>query len=151
MNEYIPKPVNEEELFMLISKLGFKENNKNEKKTENPSSDYQYIDLTYMQTVSGGDKSFEQMVTQQFIENIPNHLQKLTTAYENRDFPGMKLWAHDLKSSIAIMGLHPLLKEKLDILETASAESSDLQKILTEVQNVLLKAVSEAEAFSKTI
>ncbi|MEN5307892.1 ATP-binding protein [Chryseobacterium cucumeris] len=151
MNEYIPKPVNEEELFMLISKLGFKENNKNEKKTENPSSDYQYIDLTYMHTVSGGDKSFEQMVTQQFIENIPNHLQKLTTAYENRDFSGMRLWAHDLKSSIAIMGLHPLLKERLDILETASAENTDLQKILTEVQKVLAEAVSEAEAFSKTI
>ena len=49
------------------------------------------------------------------------------------------------------MGLHPLLKEKLDILETASAESSDLQKILEEVQKVLSEAVSEAEAFSKTI
>ncbi|MEF9477913.1 ATP-binding protein [Chryseobacterium sp. 1B4] len=151
MNEYISKPVNEEELFMLISKFGFKEKNKNEKKIENPSSGFQYIDLTYMQTVSGGDRSFEQMVTQQFIENIPNHVQKLTTAYENLDFAGVKLWAHDLKSSIAIMGLHPLLKEKLDILETASAESSDLQKILEEVQKILSEAVSEAEAFSKTI
>ncbi|MGI9579855.1 ATP-binding protein [Chryseobacterium sp. RRHN12] len=151
MNEYISKPVNEEELFMLISKFGFKEKNKNEKKIENPLSGFQYIDLTYMQTVSGGDRSFEQMVTQQFIENIPNHVQKLTTAYENLDFAGVKLWAHDLKSSIAIMGLHPLLKEKLDILETASAESSDLQKILEEVQKILSEAVSEAEAFSKTI
>ncbi|WP_343687577.1 hybrid sensor histidine kinase/response regulator [Chryseobacterium gleum] len=151
MNEYIPKPVNEEELFMLISKFGFKEKNKNEKKTENPSSDYQYIDLSYMQTVSGGDKSFEKMVTQQFIENIPNHLQKLIVAYENKDFHEVKLWAHDLKSSIAIIGLHPLLKEKLDILETASEGNPDLQKILGEVQKVLSEAVSEAEAFSKTI
>ncbi|WP_265130410.1 hybrid sensor histidine kinase/response regulator [Chryseobacterium oranimense] len=151
MNEYISKPVNEEELFMLISKFGFKEKNKNERKTENPSSDYQYIDLSYMQTVSGGDKSFEKMVSQQFIENIPNHLQKLIVAYENKDFQEVKLWAHDLKSSIAIMGLHPLLKEKLDILETASEGNPDLQKILPEVQKVLSEAVSEAEAFSKTI
>ncbi|MFP7655326.1 ATP-binding protein [Chryseobacterium proteolyticum] len=151
MNEYISKPVNEEELFMLISKFGSKEKNKNEKKTENPSSDYQYIDLSYMQTVSGGDKSFEKMVTQQFIQNIPNHLQKLIVAYENKYFQEAKLWAHDLKSSIAIMGLHPLLKEKLDILETTSEENPDLQKILAEVQKVLSEAVSEAEAFSKTI
>lgn len=151
MNEYISKPVNEEELFTLISKFGLKEKTSQEEKNEKPSSDYHYIDLSYMQTVSGGDKSFEQMVTQQFIENIPNHLQKLTTAYENKDFQDVKLWAHDLKSSIAIMGLHPVLKEKLDILETASAESSDLQKILEEVQKVLSEAVSEAEAFSKTI
>ncbi|CEJ68991.1 Autoinducer 2 sensor kinase/phosphatase LuxQ [Chryseobacterium oranimense G311] len=151
MNEYISKPVNEEELFTLISKFGIKENKKPDKKTEIPSTDYHYIDLTYMQTVSGGDKSFEQMVTQQFIENIPNHLQKLIVAYENKDFQEVKLWAHDLKSSIAIMGLHPLLKEKLDILETASEENTDLQKILAEVQKVLSEAVSEAEAFSKTI
>lgn len=151
MNEYISKPVNEEELFMLISKFGFKEKKKNEKKNENPLSDYQYIDLSYMQTVSGGDKSFEKMVTQQFIENIPNHLQKLIVAYKNKDFHEVKLWAHDLKSSIAIMGLHPLLKEKLDILETASEENPDLQKILEEVQKILSEAVSEAEAFSKTI
>ncbi|WP_336687366.1 hybrid sensor histidine kinase/response regulator [Chryseobacterium bernardetii] len=151
MNEYIPKPVNEEELFMLISKFGFKEKNSQEEKSEKSSSDYHYIDLTYMQTVSGGDKSFEQMVTQQFIENIPDHLQKLTTAYENKDFKDVKLWAHDLKSSIAIMGLHPLLKEKLDSLETASEGNPDLQKILAEVQKVLSEAVSEAEAFSKTI
>ncbi|MDR6369870.1 signal transduction histidine kinase/CheY-like chemotaxis protein [Chryseobacterium bernardetii] len=151
MNEYISKPVNEEELFTLISKFGLKEKNSQEEKSEIPSSDYRYIDLTYMQTVSGGDRSFEQMVTQQFIENIPNHVQKLTTAYENGDFQGVKLWAHDLKSSIAIMGLHPVLKEKLDILETASGENPDLQKILEEVQEVLSEAVSEAEAFSKTI
>jgi CheY-like chemotaxis protein len=151
MNEYIPKPVKEEELFTLISKLGLKENNRSEKKTEDTPSDYQYINLTYMNTVSGGDKSFEKLVTQQFIENIPNHLQQLVTAYKNHDFAAMKLWSHDLKSSISIMGLHPLLKEKLDILETASAEDPELQKILTEVQEVLLQAVSEAESFSKSL
>ncbi len=76
-----------------------------------------------MQTVSGGDKSFEQMVTQQFIENIPDHLQKLTTAYENKDFKDVELWAHDLKSSIAIMGLHPLLKENLIVLKQHQKET----------------------------
>ena len=151
MNEYIPKPVKEEELFTLISKLGLKENNRTEKKTEDTPSDYQYINLTYMHTVSGGDKSFEKLVTQQFIENIPNHLQQLATAYKNQDFAAMKLWAHDLKSSISIMGLHPLLKEKLDILETASEENPELKKILTEVQEILLQAVSEAESFSKSL
>ncbi|WP_223598702.1 hybrid sensor histidine kinase/response regulator [Chryseobacterium sp. GVT01B] len=151
MNEYIPKPVKEEELFTLISKLGLKEHNRTEKKTEDTPSDYQYINLTYMHTVSGGDKSFEKLVTQQFTENIPNHLQQLATAYKNQDFAAMKLWAHDLKSSISIMGLHPLLKEKLDILETASEENPELKKILTEVQEILLQAVSEAESFSKSL
>ncbi|MDW9379391.1 response regulator [Chryseobacterium sp. JV558] len=151
MNEYIPKPVKEEELFTLISKLGFKDNNRSEKKTEVTPSDYHYINLTYMHAVSGGDKSFEKLVTQQFIENIPNHLQQLATAYKNHDFAATKLWAHDLKSSISIMGLHPLLKEKLDILEMASEENPELQKILKEVQEVLLQAVSEAESFSKSL
>lgn len=151
MNEYISKPIKEEELFKLISSFGLANDNHGQIETEEKAPVYQYIDLTYMQTISGGDKSFEQIVSQQFIDNVPNHLQQLMTAYENQDFTTVKLRAHDLKSSVAIMGLLPLLQEKLDLLEIATEESLTVKQTLEEVKNIILKAVSETEIFSTSI
>ncbi len=151
MNEYISKPIKEEELFKLISNFGLNERNHKEIKIEEKPPVYQYIDLTYMQSVSGGDKSFEKIVSQQFIDNVPNHLQQLITAYQNKDFTTVKLRAHDLKSSVAIMGLLPLLQEKLDTLEMITEENPTAEKTLEDVKNIILQAVSETEEFSKSL
>ncbi|MDQ0594528.1 signal transduction histidine kinase/FixJ family two-component response regulator [Chryseobacterium ginsenosidimutans] len=151
MNEYISKPIKEEELFKLISNFGLKEGDNKETVTEEKTPVYQYIDLTYMQSVSGGDKSFEKIVSQQFIDNVPHHLKQLITAYQNLDFTTVKLRAHDLKSSVAIMGLLPLLQEKLDILEMITEENSIAEETLEEVKNIISQAASEAEEFSKSL
>ncbi|MDF2552333.1 MAG: evgS [Chryseobacterium sp.] len=151
MNEYISKPIKEEELFKLISNFGLNERNHKEIKIEEKPPVYQYIDLTYTQSVSGGDKSFEKIVSQQFIDNVPNHLQQLITAYQNKDFTTVKLRAHDLKSSVAIMGLLPLLQEKLDTLEMITEENPTAETILEDVKNIISQAVSETEEFSKSL
>lgn len=147
MNEYISKPIKEEELFKLISNFGLANQNQNQVEIEEEIPDFKYINLTYMQSVSGGDKSFEQIITQQFIENIPQHLEQLDSAYENHDFTLVKLRAHDLKSSVSIMGLLPLLQEKLDILEMTSEENPASKQTLEKIKTTLLQAVSEAKIF----
>jgi len=151
MNEYISKPIKEEELFKLISSFGLTNENHIRVEIEEKIPDFKYIDLTYMQSVSGGDKNFEQIITQQFIDIIPQHLEQLNSAYENQDFIVVKLRAHDLKSSVTIMGLLPILQEKLDILESNYEENSVSRPILEEMKNILLKAVSEAKIFLKSL
>ncbi|WP_415327020.1 ATP-binding protein [Chryseobacterium sp. MMS23-Vi53] len=151
MNEYISKPIKEEELFKLISNFGLKKSDELTTKITEEEPIYQIIDLSYMQSISGGDKSFEQIVTQQFIDNIPQHIEQLTSAYEKQDFTIVKLRAHDLKSSVAIMGLLPLLQEKLDILELTKDENLISKETLEQLNEVILKAVSEAKLFLKSI
>ena len=151
MNEYISKPIKEEELFKLISNFGLKENEKTETNAEEIVSNYEFIDITYLKSISNGDKDFERTVTQQFLDKVPTHLQELKLAYDNKDFKLLKLRAHDLKSSVAIMGLLPLLEEKLDILELTTEENSASQLVLEEVKDVLLKSFFEAKLFMKSI
>lgn len=154
MNEYISKPIVEEELFKLISNFGLKENEENEKtetKAEGTSSNYEFIDLTYLKSISNDDKDFERTVTQQFLDKVPTHLQEMKLAYENKDFKLLKLRAHDLKSSVAIMGLLPLLEEKLDILELTIEENSVSAKALEELEDILLKSFSETKLFIQAI
>ncbi|KQT35975.1 histidine kinase [Chryseobacterium sp. Leaf405] len=145
MNEYISKPIKEEELFKLISNFGLQNKDQTANKPTEVKPVFQYIELTYMQSISGGDKDFEQTVTQQFIDKIPNHLRELETAYQNKDFTTVKLRAHDLKSSVAIMGLSALLNEKLDLLEMTAEQTLTAEETLQEVKNIILSALQEAE------
>lgn len=147
MNEYISKPIKEEELFKLISSFGLTEAQQTDSKAAAVSTRFQYIDLTYMRTISGGNTVFEKTVTQQFICNIPIHLQELSTAYQNNDFKIVKLRAHDLKTSIAMMGLLSLLEEKLDLLEMATGQQIKLKQTLEEIENILTSAVAEAKIY----
>jgi signal transduction histidine kinase/CheY-like chemotaxis protein len=152
MNEYISKPINEQELLKLISKFGFS----NIKQPElsipvaRPAA-YQYIDLTYLQSVSGGKKGFEDTVTRQFIENVPQHLQQLYIAFHTCDFATVHLVAHDLKSSVAIMGLLSLLENRLDQLESAIEKNETLEQVLHEINAIASKAVAEAKDFYATL
>lgn len=145
MNEYISKPIKEEELFKLITNFGLKEAKPEEMKVSQNNTVFETIDLTYMQSVSGGNKSFEQTVTTQFVENVPLHLEQLMAAYQNEDFKIVKLRAHDLRSSAAIMGLLPILEEKLDILEMAKEKNTALQQIIEDLKSILNSAIDEAK------
>lgn len=145
MNEYLSKPVNEEELFRIISGFGLEHSEYKKVKAETHVPEYQFIDLTYMRSVSGGDQSFEHLVTKQFTEKIPQHMEELLKAYEDEDFAILKLRAHDLKSSVAILGLLPLLEQKLDILEKPNEHQHMLNQTLDEVKKILLSSLKEAE------
>lgn len=151
MNEYISKPIIEDELFKLISNFGLKENETTETKAEETASNYEFIDLTYLKSISNDDKDFERTVTQQFLDKVPTHLQELKLAYENKDFKLLKLRAHDLKSSVAIMGLLPLLEEKLDILELTIEENPASAKALEELEDILLRSFFETKLFLESI
>lgn len=152
MNEYISKPIDEQELFKLISRFGFSKIKQpvHQITVELPAG-YKYIDLTYMRSISQGDKSFEEPVTRQFIKNVPADLQQLSMAFEKNDFTTINQIAHDLKSSIAIMGLLPLLESRLNLLESATRKNADLETAVNEIDKIVNEALTEADNFYSTI
>ena len=144
MNEYISKPIKEQELFDLISQFGLGEEQK-DVANELQNSKFQYLDLTYMRSLSAGNTGFEKTVTEQFIFNLPTHLSELKSAYENNDFALVRLIAHDLKTTVSIMGFLPLVEERLDLLETATQKSIELNKVLDELSDLFAIALNEAK------
>jgi CheY-like chemotaxis protein len=147
MNEYLSKPINEEKLFKFISEFGLENAQQKEKKAVEITIRFQYLDLTYMRSISGGDTDFEKTVTQQFIDNVPLHLQELLSAYQSHDFVTVNHRAHDLKTSVAMMGLLTVLEEKLDVLEVAAEQKASLQQVLEDLKSILTIAVAEAKNF----
>ncbi|UPZ35480.1 ATP-binding protein [Sphingobacterium sp. PCS056] len=151
MNEYISKPIIEEDLLKLISTFGLKENPKKEVIIEAAPIQFQCIDLSYMRSISGGDTTFEKTVTKQFIDHIPSNLNQLNLAYQNQDFTTVKLRAHDLKSSLAMMGLLAALQEKVNLLEMATAQQPNITQALAEITNTINRAYEEATLFLQSL
>jgi len=73
------------------------------KKTTAPA-----ISLTYLHTVSGGDKTFEKMVLLGAIDDIQLQIEELGKAWHNKDADNIRRIAHSLNSVVAIAGLTEL-------------------------------------------
>ena len=120
MNEYISKPIREEQLHELISR--FIQVTKPAKGQSKQTvfftgNSYQYINLEYMKEVSGGNIEYEKTVTQQFIEAIPEDLAALEKAWQQNDIITLRQLAHDMKTTVSVMGLNEVLQPHLDSIE----------------------------------
>ncbi|PQA56876.1 hybrid sensor histidine kinase/response regulator [Siphonobacter curvatus] len=144
MNEYISKPINEEELFNVISRFGFLKPKQPVAASEVIPGPYEKIDLSYMRLISGGDQNFEKKVTLQFIEEVPQALKQLIQAYQSGHYPLVNHMAHDLKTSVSMMGILPLLEDQLDFLEHQSQPVPEIPQVLQEVQTILETSLKEA-------
>ena len=63
------------------------------------------IDLTYLYSLTGGDKAFEQMLLSGTVIDIDKKIQELKVAWEEEDAAGVKKDAHSLVSLSAIAGM----------------------------------------------
>ncbi len=149
MNEYLSKPVKEDELLALISHFGNKQINQTEGTVADTSPNFFYIDLAYMNTISRGNKVFERKVAQQFLDTIPEHIKQLVTAFDEKDFKVVSLRAHDLKFSVSMMGLLPRLEERLERLENVGQIQQDLQQDIEDVKDIIGLALAEVIIFLK--
>ena len=154
MNEYISKPIQEEELYRLINKFtGGGELPAPGNKAMYPASqnNYRHIDLGYMQAVSNGNKDYEKTVTEQFLEMIPEDLKSLELAYLRKDFIMIRVLAHNMKTSVSVMGLTEKLQPFLDELERDDREEGAILQNIKAVQHICIPALKEARHFYSTL
>jgi CheY-like chemotaxis protein len=154
MNEYIAKPINEEELFRLIKESTGIESmakfSKNAMRSKGATG-YQYVNLQYMQDISGGDKQYERTVTKLFIETIPADLENLESGFVNKDLSKLRQTAHEMKTNASVMGLSENLQSYLDVLEYEPFDETHFQQIILSIKTICLNALPEARHFYSTL
>lgn len=136
MNEYIAKPIREDELYKLVMKF-----------TTGAPAGYRYIDLQYMRDISKGDNDYEKTVTGQFLEAIPEGLSDIEEAWKKSNIPMLRRVAHDMKTSISIMGLNNMLDPYLDQLENNELDETGFQNTFLHLQITCNAALEEARHF----
>ena len=150
MNDYISKPILEKQLYNLIAHfiLAEKQESRSKKVTgTNPHDEYQYINLGYMKEVSGGNTVYEKTVTGQFIEAIPADLEALEMAWQQNNIGEVRRLAHDMKTTVSVMGLNEALQPHLDKLEYEILTESGFRQSLSFVTTICNAALAESKQF----
>ncbi len=68
------------------------------------------IDLTYLHSVTGGDREFEKILLQGAVDDIQDKIDSLQKAWDAEDAANIRMNAHSLKSLTAIAGLPQIEK-----------------------------------------
>ncbi|MBS1609452.1 MAG: response regulator [Bacteroidetes bacterium] len=144
MDEYISKPIKEQELYKLIGH--FAKANRKEKIKENKTPAYKHIHLEYMREISGGNKGYERTVTAQFIEIMPGELEKLRAAFVKKEHEELKKTAHSMKTTVSVMGLTEQLQPMLDSLEYDNYDENKIRKNINSINAICTAAIEEAQA-----
>ena len=154
MNDYISKPVHERQLYDLIVRYtGFNPGAKSNLSLNRPLpiSDYEHIDLDYMKEVSKGNLEYEQAVTAEFLAMIPKELDSIRKAWNSSDTCQVKKLAHNMKTTISVMGLSQKLQPYLDKLEYEDLNDDSFSRSFNSLGSICEKALEEASSFFKTL
>ena len=86
-------------------------------------------------------------MTQQFIEALPEDLLALDSGIYQRNFILLGQIAHNMKTTVSVMGLTDLLQPYLDAIEYDNPGQEVLLQKIAIVKEICTKALAEAKEF----
>lgn len=118
MNDCLTKPFTQEDLLKVLDKYLGSEfhviGSENNKISSQEHADK--VDFSYLEKVSGNNKSFIKEIAEAFLKSIPNSIQELDKYSDNENWTELSRVAHKIKPSITLLGVHNL-KDKIVKLE----------------------------------
>ena len=149
MNDYITKPINEEQFLKTIDKWITKDsesemNIEMENLLENEGVEGLY-DLAGLRAISKGREAFVKKMVDMFCEQTPITVKEMIDAYHANDLEQMGLIAHKLKSNIDNLSIFPLLRTIRDIeaIGRENLDGSSLPTLLKDTETVITKVVEQ--------
>jgi HPt (histidine-containing phosphotransfer) domain-containing protein len=105
------------------------------------------IDLSYLQSVTGGDRNFEKMLLTNALADIQSNIGMLQSAWAKRDAITISSAAHTLKSVVAIAGLQQLsvLCKKVNLIFRDGVFRMEGEKTLSDIIEGWTKAKPKLE------
>jgi len=147
MNEYLSKPISENELLRMIKKfLPSDVETSPEQHTRLPP-EFKLIDLNYLKAISKGNLEYEKRATGQFLRLVPGSLSNLQTARNSNDLKVVRQIAHDMKTTVSIMGLTDRLEGPLDDIENSTLADINLDQNIKYLTITCEDAIKEAKMF----
>lgn len=145
MNDCMAKPFEEPALFNTVSRNIKKVTGMNnspasvEKTVEEVAVNIveKLYDLSMVETISGGDKTFIERMMKLFLETVPGTLSDIRSTADKGEWPMLSKHAHKLKSTIDSMGIN-LLKKDIRDIESCVKSGEEPKVILELVEKVII-------------
>lgn len=149
MNAYITKPFKAETLFSTLNKI-LSENRTNAA-SQNSYAEKgaaRITDLVYLKEFYGDKESLIKETLEMFLEQNPEDVKDLETAFTLGDYPSIKRISHGLQTSLGFMGISAEVLNKIKQLEAAAANNDQelTGKLLKAVVNCCSQACAELSA-----
>ncbi|MDB5222187.1 MAG: response regulator [Chitinophagaceae bacterium] len=156
MNEYISKPIRENELFKIINGILQNSSGSAGKKNENNTAGKtaEYLNLGYLKEISGGNTVFEVNMIEQFLQQTPADLEAMQDAFAKKNYEEASQIAHNLKTSVSFMGLTEKLDPYLDNIENNAGiekENTNVQEKIMAVNKICRQVFQEAKEYLEDI
>jgi HPt (histidine-containing phosphotransfer) domain-containing protein len=94
------------------------------------------IDLSYLQSVTGGDRVFEKTLLEGAVNDIQLKIDNLQKAWDEQDASSVKSNAHSLKSLTAIVGL-PQIERLSKVIEQMFSDGIFHKRISESYKGIL--------------
>lgn len=151
MNDYITKPINEEEFLKTIDKWIVTDNEiqiNNDAVEQFIEEEGDLYDLSGLRAISKGREAFVKKMVDMFCEQTPITVKEMIDAYHGNDLGQMGAIAHKLKSNIDNLLIVSLQKTIRDIETTGRErlEEPNLPLLLKETESTILKVVDKLRA-----
>jgi CheY-like chemotaxis protein len=153
MNDYISKPIDAGLLLEILAKFSPAVAEPNiSAKNAGIGNAFTFIKLQYMHAISNGDVEYEKLVTEQFIEMLPEHLQALEYDFTANNITPLQQTAHNMKTTVSIMGLTDRLEPLLHTIESGGGiGNQSMQRTIQEIKTICEAALTEARLFYNTL
>ena len=108
-------------------------------------NDMNFTDLSYLEEISGGDRTIIRKTIDKFIETTPGILSNMDQLLADGDYPGLGRSAHKLKSSVAFMGINEIKDTILQVEHSAkNKENLDrLPALVSRIRTVIEHSYTE--------
>lgn len=144
MDDYLPKPIMEEELIYLMNK--YLPRHLTEKK---PVSE-KYIDVEELKNTFGNNDVFVKNIITQFLIQFPEEVATLQYAYLQKDFKKVQAIAHSLKTTVSSVNATSSFMPALEILESAFSYNTN-ELLLTSSLKEITDAVEAVKTQAKLL
>ena len=112
-----------------------------------------YVDLSYLENMSGGSKSLVKEMVQIFIDQVPEFSAEMKEFLDKKDYQSLGLLAHKAKSSVAIMGMNNLA-DNLKEFELLTKEEKDVDQYpsyINDFEQSCQEAIQELKEMIKNL
>ncbi|MCW3108380.1 MAG: response regulator [Segetibacter sp.] len=155
MNEYIPKPIRESELFKIINSILKTNRTTPGKENDNISENIgKVLDLAYLKELSHGNTKFEISMIKQFLQQLPGELEALQDAFNKKNHVEVIRIAHNMKTSVSFMGLTEKLDPYLDYIEINAGvreKNTYTREKIMEVNTICQQAILDSKEYLERI
>lgn len=134
MNDYLAKPFDEPNLFLIISKnlsetaAAVRTEKSSISENEQIPVNQKLYDLSMVEAISGGDQQFVKKMMQLFLDTVPSALVDIKAELKAEHWELLGKLAHKMKSTIDSMGINSL-KQDIRTIEQNGKQQNSVQEI----------------------